>query len=255
LKAQDFQGIAVYELKLVNSNLPTTDIKVDYVNNKELNDAMKVLSERKRTFVLKFNKNESVYQEEEQLELPKAPSKGIVIKMLSTGFGKTYKNLSKKQIIVERDLLSKEFLVTEPLVVIDWKFESETKKIGEFTCNKAIAIIPVSEAEKEAYQKRKNEEEQNNSQFLTSNSPEPRTITVWYSPEIPVNHGPSDLWGLPGLILEVNDGRTVKLCSKVVLNTKDNLKINIPTKGTVLSQREYDALECKKTQEMRDFSR
>ena len=34
----------------------------------------------------------------------------------------------------------------------------------------------------------------------------PKTIevTAWYTPEIPINQGPADYWGLPGLILEVN---------------------------------------------------
>jgi GLPGLI family protein len=48
--------------------------------------------------------------------------------------------------------------------------------------------------------------------------PKDVTITAWYTPEIPVNQGPENYWGLPGLILEINDGKTVILCSKIVLN-------------------------------------
>jgi GLPGLI family protein len=44
------------------------------------------------------------------------------------------------------------------------------------------------------------------------------TITAWYTPEIPVNQGPENYWELPSLILEINDGKTVVLCSKIVLN-------------------------------------
>lgn len=250
--AQDFHGLATYELKLVNANAPTIDgVEIDAVKNKALAESMKVLSNRKRSFVLEFNKSESVYQEEEKLDLPQASTKGIIMKMVSTGFGKTYKSLVKKQEIIERDLLNKEFLVTEPLEKIDWKLESETKKIGDFTCYKATALIPVSEVEKEAYDRQMLEKEKNNSIILTSNTPEPKNITVWYSSEIPVNHGPGSLWGLPGLILEVNDGKTITLCSKVVLNSKDKFKIAVPTKGTVISQKEYDALEYKKMQELR----
>ena len=35
---------------------------------------------------------------------------------------------------------------------------------------------------------------------------EEETITAWYTLDIPVNNGPSRYHGLPGLILEVNDG-------------------------------------------------
>jgi GLPGLI family protein len=43
--------------------------------------------------------------------------------------------------------------------------------------------------------------------------PKDVTITAWYTPEIP-NQGPENYWGLPGLILEINDGKTVILCRK-----------------------------------------
>jgi GLPGLI family protein len=45
--------------------------------------------------------------------------------------------------------------------------------------------------------------------------PKDVTITAWYTPEIPVNQGPEN-WGLPGLILEINDGKTVMFenCTK-----------------------------------------
>jgi hypothetical protein len=37
--------------------------------------------------------------------------------------------------------------------------------------------------------------------------------------------------GFTRLILEVNDGKTVILCSKVVLNSKTKAEIKAPTKG------------------------
>jgi len=242
--AQEFQGLAVYELKLVEGIEPKIDgDNQNEIKNKAIIESMKVLSRRKRIFELKFNKTESVYQEEEQLDLPTAPTKGIAVKMISTGFGKTYKNLVKKEEIIERDLLSKAFLVTEPLQEIDWKLESETKNIGDFTCFKATATFPVSDIDIE---------QRNNNSILSANTERtPRKIMVWYTPEIPVNHGPGDLWGLPGLILEVNDGKIITLCSKVVLNTKDKMKIEVPLKGTVISQNAYDKLEREKMLEIK----
>jgi GLPGLI family protein len=258
VNAQNFQGVATYELKLVENATPKfidDTSAADDVQHNKLIEGMKVFAKRKRTFELTFNKNESVYQEQEQLDLPSASTKGIVIKMASTGFGKAYKNLTNKQQVLERDLYSKEFLIAEPLEVIDWKLESETKKIGNFICFKATAILPVSEDEREAYEKRTLKQEQKVSLFLNVQKPEPKIITVWYSPEIPVNHGPAKLWGLPGLILEVNDGKTITLCSKVVLNPKGKLKIASPKKGTVLTQKQYNALENEKNEEMKNRNR
>jgi GLPGLI family protein len=59
--------------------------------------------------------------------------------------------------------------------------------------------------------------------------PKETVITAWYTPETPVSQGP-DNYKL-GLILEVNDGRTVVLCSKVILNPKVKTDIKAPTKG------------------------
>jgi GLPGLI family protein len=47
------------------------------------------------------------------------------------------------------------------------------------------------------------------------------TITAWYTPEIPVSQGPEGYWGLPGLILEVNDGKTT-ICALNCLESKEN---------------------------------
>jgi GLPGLI family protein len=65
--------------------------------------------------------------------------------------------------------------------------------------------------------------------------PKDVTITAWYTPEIPVNQGPENYWGLPGLILEINDSKTVILCSKIVLNQRKNV-IKAPVRK-VISQK------------------
>jgi GLPGLI family protein len=84
--------------------------------------------------------------------------------------------------------------------------------------------------------------------------PKEIVITAWYTPEIPVSQGPEGYWGLPGLILEVNDGRTTILCSKVVLNPKDKVEIKPITKGKVVSQKEYDDAVMKKMEEWREMN-
>ena len=83
--------------------------------------------------------------------------------------------------------------------------------------------------------------------------PKEIVITAWYSPEIPVNQGPENYWGLPGLILEVNDGKTSILCSKIVLNSKDKVEIKAPTKGKQVTQKEYDEIVKNKMEEMKEM--
>ena len=87
------------------------------------------------------------------------------------------------------------------------------------------------------------------------NIPKEVVVTAWYTPEVPVNQGPENYWGLPGLILEINDGKTVILCSKVVLNPKEKAEIKASTKGKVVSQAEYDEIMIKKMEEFREMNR
>ena len=55
--------------------------------------------------------------------------------------------------------------------------------------------------------------------------PKTDEVTAWYTPQIPVSQGPGEFWGLPGLILEINDDKTTILCTKIVMNPNDKSKI------------------------------
>ncbi len=83
--------------------------------------------------------------------------------------------------------------------------------------------------------------------------PKTITVTAWYTPQIPVNQGPGDYWGLPGLILEVNANRTTILCSKIVLNPDEKEDIKIPAKGKEVTRAEYNDIMKKKMEEMREM--
>ena len=69
-------------------------------------------------------------------------------------------------------------------------------------------------------------------------------VTVWFTPEIPVSHGPENYYGLPGLILEVqNQGRTL-ICEKIELNpSADPVEIVKPKKGKVITQAEFKTIQ------------
>ena len=77
-------------------------------------------------------------------------------------------------------------------------------------------------------------------------------VEAWYTPQIPVGHGPSEFWGLPGLILEVSAGNTTLLCSKIVMNPKEKIKIEAPDKGKEITKTAYKETITEKMQEMRN---
>jgi GLPGLI family protein len=267
---KDFQGMAVYE-----SKTSTSDFKSRFEGNKEITPEMqKMIEERmkkmfEKTFILNFDKSASIYKEEEKLDAPGGQQGGFrMMSSMMGGGGTYYKNVKDKSYTVDKEFMGKEFLVKDSLPKLNWKMESETRVIGGYNCFKATAVRPVSQSDFRNFRPKKEEDKKEDAtksdtktedkdkktNFMDDfDMPKEITITAWYTPEIPVNQGPESYWGLPGLILEVNDGKTVILCSKVVLNAKDKVEIKAPTNGKVISQKEYDETVVKKMEEMRQM--
>ena len=253
--SQEFQGKAYYfsktifseDLKVENSE---SKKKVDPAFEKALQEALKEASEK--SYLLTFNKSECIYEQEQQLEKPKAASGEMQISVsISSSEGRKYINAKNKTSSTEDAILGKEFLIVENIEKPDWKLVDETKKIGDYTCFKAKLLVPVSEKQKKEYEEFLKKEEIKSSLFKME-EPKEKIITAWYTPEIPASFGPNNYWGLPGLILEINEPETIILCSKVVLNTKEKATIKVPNNGTKVSQKEFDAIQKKKYDSMKD---
>ena len=251
INAQEFQGKAEYFSKRIMKKktekiVAQKDEPLDPELQKAVEEAMKRASEKQ--FVLTFNKTECLYEEQQKLDKPEA-NDGMSISISFSSAGKKYLNVKDKNSIVEDDIFGKEFLVVEPIVKPEWKLIDETKKIGDYNCFKAELLIPVSEKQKKDYEEFLKKEEKKPALFKME-KPEDKVVTAWYSPEIPVSFGPDNYWGLPGLILEVNDGENMLLCSKVVLSNKENTKIKAPTTGEKITQKKFDEILKKKTESM-----
>ena len=268
---KDFQGVAIYE-----SKTSTSDFKSQISGNKDITPEMqKMIEERmkkmfEKTFVLNFDKSASIYKEEEKLDAPGQQGGGM--RMMSSfmgGGGTYYKNVKDKTYSVDKEFMGKEFLVKDTLRTYNWKMEGETREIGGYMCYKATAVIPASKTDFRNFRPKKDDKKEDTktdvakteekstkttSFFDTVDMPKEITITAWYAPEIPINQGPEGYWGLPGLILEINDGKTTILCSKIVLNAKDKAEIKAPNNGKVVTQTEYDETVTKKMEEMMEMN-
>ncbi len=266
--AQDFQGMAVYE-----SKTSTADFQSRISGNRDITPEMQKMFEERmkkmfeKTFILHFDRNASIYKEEEKLDSPGQANSGFrMASSMMGGGGTQYKNIKERTYIVDKEFFGKEFLVKDSLSALDWKMSGETKKIGDYTCYKATAVKKNDQSDFRNFRAKKEEEKKNvkgepdkKAEGKSTNlleqidMPKEIEITAWYTPEIPVNQGPENYWGLPGLIMEINTGKTVILCSKVVLNPKDKKEIKAPTKGKAVSQKEFDDIVMKKMEEMSEM--
>jgi GLPGLI family protein len=244
IHAQDFQGIAIYQSKT------KFDIKMDSTKvSSEQQKAMKQMMKRfgEKTYKLQFSKTASIYKEEEKID---QPSQGGMRMFGGFNSGILYKNVKDRRYVNRKESFSKEFLIKDSLPVYEWKFIDETKMIGDNLCFKATTTKEVSNIRMRRPRRGKEKEVKENDSL-------PKTkiidITAWYTPDIPINNGPRNFWGLPGLILELNEGKTQLLCTKIVINPKDKIKIEEPTKGKEVTQKEFDEIMEKKAKEMMEM--
>ncbi len=247
-------GIATYQTKttLDMSNWGGRGEQMSEQQKKQIAERMR--SRLEKTFTLSFNKEASVYEEVEKLDTPGNGGGGGGGRWGSFSQGAIYKNIAKDLYLRENDLMGKIFLVKDSLPKLDWKLEKESKMIGQYAAFKATATQKDNDLFQMIRRRRDAENTDNAStkdSTSTANVDEPKEqITVWYTPQIPVAQGPDEYSGLPGLILEVNAGRTTILCTKIVLNPKDGVDIKEPSKGKEVTRAGYNQIMEEKTKEM-----
>tara|TARA_R110002124_G_scaffold287364_1_gene473989 strand:- start:19002 stop:19904 length:903 start_codon:yes stop_codon:yes gene_type:complete len=266
--AQNISGQAFYESK--------TTVDMDsFGGGREMSEDMKKqIAERmksmlEKTYILTFNKDESIYKEQEKLEA--GAGGGFAMMMSSFTPGAQYKNLSTNTMIEENEFFGKQFLVTDTVANLDWQLEKESKQIGQYVAFKATAIKKIDPNDYRMARPRRggprgdrnNDEEKKDSEAKVDSTksddpmdqieiPKEILVTAWYTPQVPVGHGPGEYAGLPGLILELNVYRTTLLCSKIVMNPKEAEKIEAPSKGKEVTREEYTKIVKEKTDEMRE---
>ncbi len=252
MNAQDFQGKAYYMSKtsVDMSNFGRPNMSED--QKKRMAERLKQMFEK--TFVLTFNRVESIYKLDEKLEMPTQGQGGRFGAIMSGAIdGVKYKNIKSKASLSEHELFGKLFLIKEDLPKLDWKMTGETKQIGGYNCFKATAIKTWKDFDISSLRRpTNNNSEDDNDDEKTNEEEKEIVVTAWYTMQIPVNHGPSDYYGLPGLILEINADKTTILCTKIILNPEDKATIKQPSKGKEVTKEEYVDIATEKYQEMRE---
>jgi GLPGLI family protein len=259
INAQEFYGEATYMSKTtMDVSSWTEGREISPQQKKRFEERMKKMGEK--VYVLKFNRNESTYKEEVELAAPSQGGRGFGNFMGTAMGGEKYKNLKNGEWIEQRDMMGKTFLIKDSIPALEWKITGETRMIGQYQAIKATASKKNNELDFSSFRRRRGnspEEKKKDSVDLAKGNLEnvveqdPQVeITAWFTPQIPVQHGPAEYAGLPGLILEVSAGNTTLLCSKIVVNPEDKEEIKPATKGKETTEEEYNALFKEKMKEM-----
>lgn len=256
---KDFKGKAVYMSKTTMDMNNFGGREMTDQRKKQIAERMKSMLEK--TFTLNFNKSESLYKENEKLAAP-GGGRGFRFGGMMGG-GTQYKNSKDKVSLESTEFFGKQFLISDDMGQPEWELGSETKQIGKYTCFKATMVKKPDALDFSNMRRRrsrnnnKKDEAKKDSTKTTTISdeiemPKEILVTAWFTPQIPVSAGPGEFWGLPGLILEVNSGRTTVLCTEIVINPSEANAISKPTKGKEITREKYNEVVKAKIEEMRE---
>ncbi len=233
-QSQDFEGMAYYKSH-VKVNMETNGDNEMSSSDRQVQEELSKLLQR--DYILTFSNAESLYKENEKVKVSTPQGTNMVV-MDNNPIGVLYKNMKESRFVREVEFMGKRFLVKDSLDLPKWTLGKDKKKIGEYTCYKATLEMEHSTIEKKEGKYRS----------VLKN----KNIVAWYTLEIPITNGPSDFEGLPGLILEVNDGKTTLVCNKIILNPQKGIDIKEPTRGKQITQDGFEAMKVKKNKERLD---
>lgn len=128
-----------------------------------------------------------------------------------------YKNFATRLMISQESILERKFLIEDVIGKPKWNLSSEEKEICGIKCRKA--------------------ENQ-------------RGEIAWFSKDIPIGDGPYIYYGLPGLILEIeNDVKTIT-AEKIITAVQEDHKIKAPSGSKKVSREEFTKIQKQKLSEM-----
>ncbi len=240
-KSKKKQSGFITSVSLSESALPENDPDSLYVDVRRRVDSLKKIivesekydfdleniPEYEYTTVLKIDGRRSLYYPQEKV------NNDTVMKQVTTKSGhvisKGLINYYDSEIVyIDLELMKKisslrvyifdyrmrSFLIDENMKQQDWEITNEHKKIDRYVCHKAI--------------------------LRNSDIP----VEAWYTTEIPIKHGPRGYWGLPGLIVELKEGKKLLRFDKISFFS-DTISIKPPTEGTQISREKFLDLPSK----------
>lgn len=197
-------------------NILTADIESDLRDAKSLLlNKLMVDNARSQFFILEFDKNKSSFKKIAKLDLLTDREK--IVDKIASGFLTTSNNCfidqNAKNYILQTD---EGILIRRPFVALDWNILTESKMIDSYLCYKAVynkKIINLKGKEK--------------------NIP----VIAWFVPSLPYSYGPKEFYGLPGLILELEEGKTTFYATEISL-LELKKEIEFP-QGKTITDEEY----------------
>ncbi len=214
LFAQNKEGVITY----------TETIKFEIELSDEMKAYAKMLpNEQKTNMDLIFDESGSLYTlskmatDDTTEELPEDGNIQVETVVIGGG-GENVIHINQKTKEVTRlqDMMGQKFLIQSSIEKLPWKLINEEKEILGYSCRKA--------------------------EYTDEDG---TLITVWFAPELPFSYGPATFVGLPGVVLEMSEGKEKVNFTITAANINFNEvsdQIVAPKKGKKVSAEEFEAI-------------
>ncbi|ADY29568.1 GLPGLI family protein [Cellulophaga lytica] len=217
--AQNAKFLEIIYKKDISLKVDTAKNNAHQINLSEFNAPLSDAAKDIR-YSLKISNHNSVFKVVESLN---NDSKNNILKKAAINIGGTngdfYINKQDSTAILNKTLLDANFRVL--LKPKKWKIHKENKLIGKYLCYKATTIDTV-----------------NNSKGVHK-----FRVNAWFTTQLASYFGPSAYYGLPGLILEVDNGK-MKLTATEVTFVKP-FQIRKPKSGKLITEDEDSSNQIK----------
>ncbi|GAA0558716.1 GLPGLI family protein [Chitinophaga japonensis] len=142
----------------------------------------------------------------------------------------TYLDFSAGRMTEQRELGTKNYIVTDSIQKLQWKLTGETMTILNYPCQQAVARRIG----------KRNETTMENGELKTREIADTSQIVAWFTPAIPVPAGPEYQGQLPGMILgmDISDSRVVYRAVEIT-EAVDLSDIKAPSKGKKITAAEF----------------
>lgn len=183
--------------------------------------------ERRSSKVLFFSPEATLYEKTSSEEAPAMSGfahagSNIQIRM-SDPDNKVFIDLVKKEIIEQKDFMTRMFLITGDIPKTNWKITGNQKIILDYPCMEATTSDTAGVVTK-----------------------------VWFAPSLPVQGGPSTFCNLPGMVMEVDiaDGKQILTAQSIDLTPPEKANFKRPKDGKKVTKDEFDKIVADKLEEM-----
>jgi GLPGLI family protein len=209
---QLISGKVNYKIQPIDFESKSEDKKVNKVMREMLSHAIG------HSFLLKFNNSKSSFVRENALSMNSISKyEQALDRVTSSLVTSRYNFFSDQNLKIVFFQYQEGILVKKASEKLEWDITVETKMVGGYLCYKAI------------YQKKFIGRDGKNKSI---------PIVAWFAPALPYSYGPKEYNGLPGLILELQEKRTVFYASNIIVSKDKELEIDFPS-GKTITEEEY----------------